>query len=298
MYLNKDSSVIRSCIGSLTHRLTEPQPLMHWFTASSTQLLHRLTAVIHSEAASWIQWFIIIHWFNESVIRSLNEIWLIHWFTESLIQLSIDQWFTESSIHWFIGSLIHRFIDCNDSLVCCIIDSWTHFFIGSLIHRLSNYSQWVTESPTHWCTDSLIHWFMDSSSSRWLTASLFHSFIENRPTYAFATFVQVNSVQFIPFLFISFISSLICRIIGSLVDVLIHWIIIDSLIHWVICAWVLSCHFIRISTNAFADSLMHLATSTCFCIATTSHRPLISYSHFIFFETSAPASAGHYLECK
>ena len=72
-------------------------------------------------------------------------------------------------------------------------------------------------------------------------------------------------------------------------------LLIDSLIHSLSCTWILSYNFIGISTT-IAYSLTRLTTSTLSLLPHLKNFPIGNLLPIVFFfDTSAPARAGHYL---
>ena len=143
----------------------------------------------------------------------------------------------DSSIHWFIGSLIHWCTDSsvhcfNASLIQCFIDSFIRWLIDSLVHPfIESVNQCITDSlyhrPIHRrFTDSLIHWFL---------GSIIHSFGDSL-NHRFMDWCTDSLNHW-------FFGSLVHRLMNSL----IHWFI-DSLVRSISCAWIMSCHFVGIST--------------------------------------------------
>ena len=158
--------------------------------------------------------------------------------------------------------------------------------------------------------DASIHWFIDSSSSRWLIASLIHWLIENRPTiHSFIhSFVVRSFIHFIPlafffchFIFTFFMSFhfhflfLFISCIQWFAESSIHWLhslihrLTNSLIHWFIGSLGHLCMDSLMSFHVYLNH--HLLISWCTSqlqqafVSTSqklSYRPLISHSHFIF----------------
>ena len=156
--------------------------------------------------------------------------------------------------------------------------------IGSLIH-------WINSSLTHWLIASLIQWFIDSkircfidALTRKFTDSLIqwlsHWFVASR------THWSIDSIR-------------CCLDSYWLTDSLNHWFCdwfsaSVSCIHWRIDSWI----------HWFSQSVVHgffhvisltISALPCFCISSTSCRPLISYSWVKILETVAPGQAGPYL---
>ena len=88
---------------------------------------------------------------------------------------------------------------------------------------------------------------------------------------------------------------------------LFHWFS-DSSVHLVSCAWILSCHFIGISSNIcrFVDAPHELQHSIAPAFRNLSYRPLTSYDRFFFpkppprhgpgtiwYPSSIPPQIGH-----
>ena len=226
--------------------------------------------------------------------------------------------------------MIHRLL-IHPSIIWPIhcIDSFSHgfinsllvvrFFLDSLIHRLTtgNYSvhwiivQWFIDSlnaVAHGGIDLLGRWFSDSSSVRWLAASLAHWLIESHFTNSLIHWFAESPNHWL---------------VGWSTESLVH-AITDSLLHSFNDSWAYRCHrlidsiihcfidsLVRLFTRSVvrgffhvtslasqppcAHSLMNLQQFITSASQKLSYRSLISLQLFPIFETSAPARAGHYL---
>ena len=212
----------------------------------------------------------------------------MHRFIDSSTHHSFtDSFLTSSSlIHWFTDSQIYPLTNALNDYNHLFIDWLNHRFIGSL------------KSSTHWFIDSLNHRLATS-----LAFSLVHRHVI-RSLHGSVVHLFNDSI----------LHSLIHWIIGSLIDALVtescndslthrcigspvYWFM-DSLVYSVSCAWILSCHFLGVSTTvcSFADAPHNFNSSLLL------HRKSFRIGHwylivFSYFRTFRPAWAGHYLLC-